>query len=75
MRSNALIRRRPEGFGAIQKDDYTQDNFQIPEELWEAKRVRLARAAEEAANLPGNAEAPDFEEFALKYHITVTAFA
>jgi hypothetical protein len=64
MRSNALKKH---------SHDYTQDN--LPSESPEAVRARIAKQAEEAAHLPGNAEAPDFEEFALKYHITSTAFA
>ncbi len=30
-------------------------------------RARIARAVEEACNLPGNECGPDFEEFLLKY--------
>jgi len=64
MRSNALKKH---------SHDYAQDNS--PAEAAEARRQRIAKQAEEAAHLPGNEETPDFEEFTLKYQITVTAFA
>jgi len=60
---------------ALKKQDYIQDNFQFPEESWEIRRARIAQAAEEACNLPGNAGSADFEEFTRKYRIKTSAFA
>lgn len=60
MRNNAL---RAEGYT---RQDYIQDNFKPGEEPWEVRRARIARAAEDASNLPGNDSGGDFGEFILR---------
>ena len=51
-----------------------QDQFEEAPESWDAFRRRVAREAEEACNLPGNNNATDFEEFALKYRLKKSDF-
>jgi len=57
MRANTLLK----------QDDYIQNN--TPQESWETVRSRIARQAEEAANLDGNQNSPDFEDFCSRYGI------
>ena len=51
---------------ALKKEEYSEEDFQAAE-TWETVRLRIAKVAEEACNMPANNNAPDFDAFEEKY--------